>query len=262
MFNLRVSSPTVAVLGLGEAGSRLAADLVAAGARVRGYDPLAGPTLEGVERTPDIGAAVAGSDVVLSLTAAAAAAEAAASALASLSPDAVYADLNTASPTSKRELATVVAGAGARFADVALLGPIPARGLGTPALASGDGARAFADLLGPLGMPVEVVSGEPGDAAARKLLRSVFMKGVAASAIESVRAAEAAGDREWLQGQLADVVGLPLLQRLLDGSREHAARRVEEMDAACELLLDLGVEPRMASASMAVLAELSAEGGR
>ena len=155
-----------------------------------------------------------------------------------------------------------MADAGARFADVALLGTVPAHGLGTPALASGEGARAFVEALGPLGMSVQVVSDQPGDAAAMKLLRSVFMKGLAASALESVRAAEAAGDRRWLEEQLEEVIGRPLLERLLEGSREHAARRVEEMDAARDLLLELGVEPRIASASRAVLAEIAAEEGR
>ena len=40
----------VAVLGLGEAGGRIAADLVAAGADVRGWDPVARPS--GVSLTP------------------------------------------------------------------------------------------------------------------------------------------------------------------------------------------------------------------
>jgi 3-hydroxyisobutyrate dehydrogenase-like beta-hydroxyacid dehydrogenase len=253
--------PTVAVVGLGEAGSRIAADLVEAGARVRGYDPLAGSSPDGVDRPPDLASSVAGSEVVLVLTTAAAALEAATAALPSLTPGAIYADLNTASPSLKRELAALVAGAGCHFADVALLGPVPARGLGTPALASGKGARAFADALGPLGMPVEVVSEEAGEAAALKLLRSVFMKGLAASAIESLRAAEAAGRADWLEQQLADVIGRPLLERLVEGSRQHAARRVDEMEAARDLVLELGVEPRIASASMALLAELSGESG-
>jgi 3-hydroxyisobutyrate dehydrogenase-like beta-hydroxyacid dehydrogenase len=255
-------APTVAVLGLGEAGSRLAADLVAAGARVHGYDPLTSSTPDGVVRAPDPASAVARSDVVLVLTAAAAALEAATAALPSLPPGAIYADLNTASPSLKRKLATLVAAVGGQFADVALIGTVPGRGLGTPALASGQGARAFAESFGPLGMPVEVVSDEAGDAAALKLLRSVFMKGLAAAAIESLRAAEAAGHADWLEQQVAEVIGLPLLQRLLEGSRQHAARRVDEMEAARELLLELGVEPRIASASMAQLAELSTSRGR
>ena len=243
----------IAVLGLGEAGGRLAADLAAAGADVRGYDPDPSAEVAGVTRAPDVQTAVSGTDFVLSVNSAAVAAEAAVAALPALG-DAVYADLNTAAPALKRELAAVVE----RFADVALLGPVPATGLRTPALASGAGAQAFADALGPLGMPVEVVSERAGDAATLKLLRSVFMKGLAASAVESLDAAEAAGHREWLEGQIHEVIGEPLLTRLVEGSHRHAVRRAEEMEAARELLAELGVEPRIASASAALLAEIAA----
>jgi 3-hydroxyisobutyrate dehydrogenase-like beta-hydroxyacid dehydrogenase len=166
---------------------------------------------------------------------------------------AIYADLNTAAPSLKRELASVVS----HFADVALLGPVPARGIATPALASGPAAQAFAETFEPLGMPVDVVSGEPGDAAAMKLLRSVFTKGLAAAAIESVQAAEAAGHTKWLKQEIAAVIGRPLLDRLLSGSQAHALRRIDEMEAARELLDELGVEPRIASASADVLRSLS-----
>jgi len=253
-----VSALVVAVLGLGEAGSRLAADLVAAGVDVRGYDPNAPDAVQVPTRTPDPETAVAGSDVVLSVNTARAALDAAAASLPVLRESTLYADLNTASPELKRELAALVAGAGARFADVALLGPVPTRGLRAPVLASGVGARAFADLFGPLGMPVEVISDQAGDAATLKLLRSVFMKGLAAAAMESVQAAEVAGRAEWLEHEIAEVIGRPFLERLLEGSRKHAARRVEEMEAACDLLLELGIEPRIASASASLLAGLAA----
>jgi 3-hydroxyisobutyrate dehydrogenase-like beta-hydroxyacid dehydrogenase len=243
----------IAVLGLGEAGGRLAVDLAAAGADVRGYDPDAGADVAGVTRAPDVQTAVSGTDFVLSVNSAAVAAEAAVAALPALG-GAVYADLNTTAPALKRKLAAVVE----RFADVALLGPVPATGLRTAALASGAGAQAFADALGPLGMPVHVVSDRAGDAATLKLLRSVFMKGLAASVTESLDAAEAAGHREWIEEQIAEVIGEPMRERLVDGSRRHAARRVEEMEAARELLLELGVEPRIASASAALLAEMAA----
>ena len=146
------------------------------------------------------------------------------------------------------------------FADVALLGPIPQRGLRAPVLASGAGAAAFAELFEPLGMPVEVLSERAGDAAALKLVRSVFMKGLAAAVVESMQAAEIAGQAEWLAKEIAGMVGQPYLERALEGSRKHAARRVDEMEAARELLVELGVEPRIASASAA--AARRARGGR
>lgn len=252
------STPAVAVLGLGEAGSRLAADLVSAGVEVRGYDPAAASVPEGVHRAGDPGSAVSGATVVLALTTASTALAAAESVLAGLGSGVTYADLNTTAPALKRDIAALVHRSGARFVDVALLGPVPARGLGTPALASGAGAQAFANVLGPLGMPVEVLSDRPGDAATLKLLRSVFMKGLAASALESLRAAEAAGRASWLEGEIAAVVGEPLLGRLVEGSRRHAMRRLDELEAARGLLVELGVEPRIVAASAAVLGELAA----
>ena len=243
------------MLGLGEAGGRLAADLVALGVEVRGYDPDPGSAFPS---TSDAAAAAAGSDVVLSVNSAKAALDAAAACLPALSEAMIYADLNTASPALKRELATLVDGVGARFADVALLGPVPTRGLQAPVLASGTGARAFAELFEPLGMPVDVISGEAGDAATLKLVRSVFMKGLAAAVVESMEAAERAGHAGWLADEIAAMIGRPFFERALDGSRKHAARRVDEMEAARDLLVELGVEPRVASASAAQLAELAA----
>ena len=53
------------------------------------------------------------------------------------------------------------------------------------------------------------------------------------------------------------MIGQPLLERLLEGSRRHAARRTDEMVAARDLLARLGVEPRVADASAALLRSLS-----
>lgn len=250
-----MSPQNVAVLGLGEAGVRLAADLVAAGAIVHGYDPAV------PGGAADTQTAVKDADVVLSVNSGSAALAAAESALPALRHEAVYADLNTAAPALKQAIAARAADAGVAFADVALLGPVPARGLSTPTVASGTGAARFAELMIPLGMPVEVVSERAGDAATLKLLRSVFMKGLAASVVESLAAAEAAGTRDWLEREIAGVIGEPLLARLVEGSHEHAGRRVDEMEAARDLLLTLGVEPRIATASASLLADLAAGRG-
>lgn len=237
----------VAVLGLGEAGGRIARDLREAGAEVSGFDPaVAGGA-------PDVAGAVEGADVVLSLNSAAVARRVAESALSALG-DALYADLNTSAPALKRSLAELV---GPQLVDVALLGPVPSRGLATPALAAGPRAAEFAALLAPLGMPVEVVSDVVGAAAQRKLLRSVFMKGVATAAVESLAAAERAGERAWLHDELVEVIDAQLLDRFVEGSHTHAVRRTEEMEAAADLLRELGVEPHMAAASAAVLKDLA-----
>jgi 3-hydroxyisobutyrate dehydrogenase-like beta-hydroxyacid dehydrogenase len=156
----------------------------------------------------------------------------------------------------------VAAAAGVRFADVALMAPVPGNGLRTPALASGPAAGAFVAALAPLGMPVEHAGDEPGRAAARKLLRSVVMKGLAALVIESLRAAEAAGlaaetwDNVVAQLTAADEV---LLRRLVGGTGRHAVRRAHEMEAAADLLAELGVEPTMTLATVAQLRGIAAD---
>ncbi len=109
-------------------------------------------------------------------------------------------------------------------------------------------------------MPVDVVGAHPGDAAGLKLLRSVFMKGVAAAAIESLEAAKLAGAEERVHADIAGVIGEELLERFLSGSRTHAARRVDEMNAAAAYVEELGVEPRIASAAAAWLEQLRDEG--
>jgi hypothetical protein len=55
------------------------------------------------------------------------------------------------------------------------------------------------------------------------------------------------------------VIGEPLLERLLTGSRAHAARRQDEMHAAADYLAELGVSPRIAVAAAEWLAQLRDE---
>jgi 3-hydroxyisobutyrate dehydrogenase-like beta-hydroxyacid dehydrogenase len=241
----------VAVLGLGEAGGRIAADLAEAGCVVRGWDPAR--SLDGIASAASAEEAVRGADVVLSINAAAVALDVAVGVADTLAGDALYADLNTAAPSLKQELAWALPGL---FVDVALVGIVPSTGLRTAALASGEGAERFAGIFGPLGMPVEVVGSRPGDAAGLKLLRSVFMKGLAAAAVETLEAAGAAGAEDRLHTEIAAVIGEQLLERLLSGTRAHAARRVDEMRAAAAYLEALGIEPRIASAAADVIQQL------
>jgi len=250
----------VAVLGLGEAGASIAADLATLGAVVVGWDPDAARHANDVELAGSAGAAVEHAEIVLSINSGAAAVDAARESASALDEGKLYADLNTASRSVKENVAEIVEACGAAFADVALLAPVPRRGIRTPSLASGSGAEEFARRFGPLGMPVQVVGAEPGAAAERKLIRSVFMKGLAAAIGESLAAADAAGCEEWLRDEiertLAGADG-SLVERLVTGSRRHAVRRTEEMEAAAELLRELGVDPRISQASAGWLSGLA-----
>ena len=230
---------TITILGLGEAGRLYARGLRGAGALVRGYDPhheLGDPD---VAQFADLAGALAGADVVMSLVGGAAAASVARDALPLMARSAVYADLNTASPALKVRVAELARTYGVAIADVAVLAPVLRAGHRTDLIASGEGARLLAERLGAFGVPIEVIAGDAGDAARLRLLRSVFMKGLAALVIESVGAARAVGAEEWLREQLAQELGpngRERVDRLIEGTHSHAVRReLEVRDAMAEI---------------------------
>jgi 3-hydroxyisobutyrate dehydrogenase-like beta-hydroxyacid dehydrogenase len=257
---VKVSGTTIAVLGLGEAGRLIAAGLAQAGAVVRGYDPLAGPPA-GVSAATDAAQACHGAEVVLSINSAAAALTALNQGLPGCGSDVLWADLNTAAPAVKEELARV-AGDRAFVVDVAVMGAVPPRGIATPMAASGPGAESLARTLRPYGASIEVIDGPVGAAATRKLVRSVFQKGMAAAVVEALAAARAAGLEEWLSANIATELtraDASTLERLVVGSRLHAVRRIHEMQAAAELLDALGVPARVTRASQDWLTDLAGE---
>lgn len=244
----------IAVIGLGEAGRVFAAGFAARGAQVAAYDlrPPADPPA-GVELAATARAAVTDAELVVSLVGAASAAEVAETAFPELAPGAVFADFNTAAPDAKGALADRAAELGVAFADVAVLAPVLRAGVDAPLIASGAGAARAARLLGPLGVPIEVVGDRAGDAAGLKLLRSVFMKGLAGVVLESLAAAASRDADGWLRGQIAAELGPAggdLVDHLVEGTRRHARRREHEMRAARAYLDELGTPSWMTAGAI------------
>lgn len=249
----------VGVLGLGEAGSRYAGDLAAHGWSITAYDPAPVATPDGVTRARSLLEAVREADVVLSLTGARYAIEVAAQA-AAMREGTCYADFNSASPAAKRQVANAFDGTGVNVADVAVLAPVPRRGASTPLLVSGPGAGAVASAFRAIGTDVELLDAEVGAAAGRKLLRSVFMKGLAATVLEAVEAGAAAGCEDWVRDQIAGELGPDgpaLVDRLIEGTRAHAARRLHEMRDSRDYLLELGADTAICDATISRLEKLA-----
>lgn len=248
---------TVAVLGLGEAGGAIARDLVEAGAVVRAYDPAV-PTPHGMVPATAEADAAKGTDLVLSVNSAKAAADALRAGVAEAT---VWADLNTASPGLKRQLAEIAGDVA--FADVAIMAPVPGRGLRTPMLASGPAAARVAEMLRSLGASVTTVDGPAGLAAERKLLRSVFFKGLAAAVVEALAAGRAADCEEWLRDNITEELTRAdesTVERLVSGTYQHAVRRADEMAAATDMLTELGVDPTITAATRDLLTRLAGRG--
>lgn len=257
-----VGGEIVAVLGLGEAGSLLARDLVRGGARVRGWDPMPHGDLSEIPFAPSFVDAVRGATIVLSVNWAIVAHEVARETLPFLGPGALFADLNTAGPGVKAELGEIVAPSGAAFVDVAMMSPVPPLGIRVPMFLAGPGAERLAAFLRPFGTPVEVVGARAGEAAARKLCRSVFFKGMSAAVCEALEAARAAGVEDWLRSDITKTfvnADASTLERVVDGTYRHAVRRAHEMRDASALLADLGVPATIATATAESLERIAAE---
>jgi 3-hydroxyisobutyrate dehydrogenase len=250
-----------AVIGLGEAGSRYAAALADHGHDVAGLDPGDKPTPPGVRRVGSMAQAVADAELVLVATGAAASPGIATAAAPCLLPRACYADFTSSAPAVMEHLAQIVEGAGASFADVAILGPVTWHGARTPLMVSGSGGKAVDELMSALGAKVEVLDAPAGAAMAHKLLRSVFMKGLASIIGEAVEASRAAGYEQWARNQIAAQLagdGHAVIDRLLTGTELHAERRRLEMRDTAAYLDSLGVAPVMTRATEAALQRIAA----
>lgn len=253
----------VTVFGLGEAGSEIAAGLARAGAEVHAYDPAGVPTPRGVTRHDQPQTAVEGVILVMAVTAASDAPTALAQAVAEMRRGTVYADLSTAPPALKESLAETAAAQGLSFVDVALMAPVPGRGLATPSLASGRGAAAYADVLNRLGASVEVIGDSPGEAAARKLIRSIVTKGLTALLLEALETAHSDDSLEWAWGHLAETlttIDRTMIERLIEGTGKHIHRRLIEMESAQAMIEGLGVPALMTAATVETLRRIGEKG--
>ncbi|MGI9596524.1 MAG: DUF1932 domain-containing protein [Acidimicrobiales bacterium] len=249
----------ICVFGLGEAGSLLASDLLVAGAEVSAYDPAEVATPDGVMRYVHPALAVRNADVVLGLTSGSDARLALLQSLEAIGLETVYADLSTGSPQMKTELAGFAGSRDIPFADVALMAIVPGNGIATPSLAAGTGADQYCRIVNELGGQVDAIDGPSGTAAAKKLLRSVMMKGTAAVLVEAIKAGAAFDDLEWLWSNLGTEISEAderWLRRLVVGSKTHARRRMQEMEEAVAMLNELDTPSVMTAATVASLAQL------
>ncbi|MDA7947772.1 MAG: DUF1932 domain-containing protein, partial [Hyphomicrobiaceae bacterium] len=160
--------------------------------------------------------------------------EAAETTLPFMSQGSVYVDVSTGAPDSLRASTRAFDEADRAFVDVAIMGAIALTGGKTPVLIAGEEAeraKAFFELMG--ANPKILEGGNPGDAVALKLLRSVIIKGLECLSIESLTAAEHLGIRDRLLDALGDVDNGPiadLIGSLVTTHILHAERRMHEME--------------------------------
>jgi 3-hydroxyisobutyrate dehydrogenase-like beta-hydroxyacid dehydrogenase len=261
----------ITFIGFGEAGMAFADANPARAAR--GYDrKLDDPTTRaakladfatcGVVACDTAEEAVTDVGIVLSLVTADQALGAASADAPFLADGALWLDLNSVAPDTKRAAAEMISPR-ARYVDVAVMAPVHPARRGVPLLVSGPHADAGAAALVALGFDdVRIVSGGIGAASSIKMIRSVMVKGIEALSAECVIAAEAAGVREAVIASLdASWPGADWARRFdynLDRMMVHGLRRAAEMDEVVKTLDALGTGAAMTRGTVARQREIGA----
>ncbi|MCO5949359.1 NAD(P)-dependent oxidoreductase [Mucilaginibacter flavidus] len=250
----------IAVLGLGEAGSHFANGLAKLGFNVFGWDPIPKRVLhKSVNFAKSNLEAAQNADIIFSVNLTSVSEEVATEVLPCLNEKKIYAELNTSSPGKKQIIYENLRTTGIQFADVAIMAPVPPKGIFTPMLTSGPGAIPLADIMQPFGLSIIPVDGNVGQAALLKLLRSIVYKGIAAVICEAMDAGMLFGQEKYIREQICSIIGGQdeLIDRFVEGSRTHAIRRIHEMDAVVEMLMNKGINPVMSEATKENLQKLA-----
>lgn len=254
------SEMNIAVLGLGEAGSHFANDLAKIGFNVFGWDPNPKHHLHNsVHFAKSNLEAAQNSEIIFSVNLTSVSADVAAEVLPALSEKKIYAELNTSSPDTKRTIYENLKATGVKFADVAIMAPVPPKGIFTPMITAGPGAISLASIMQPFGLSIIPVDGDVGHAALLKLLRSIVYKGIAAVICEAMDAGKSFDQEKYIREQICSIIGGQdeLVDRFVEGSRTHALRRIHEMDAVVEMLTNKGLNPVMSAATKENLQKLA-----
>lgn len=252
----------VCLLGFGEVGQALAADLRSRGAELKAWDlkfidagssPALAAGKLGVSAASNAWSAVADADVVICAVTAAQIGAAAHSVAAHLKPQTYYFDLNSTSPAAKRTAAAIIESSGGRFVEAAIMSAIAPRGVASPMLLGGAHAMEFLAVATQLGFSgVQHFSEKLGAASAAKMCRSVVVKGLEALMIESLLTARNFGVEQVVLESLKATFPAANLHTnsryMISRALIHGRRRAEEMREVARTVTEAGVSPRMSGA--------------
>lgn len=176
------------------------------------------------------------------------------SVVGTLRPGQLYVDVSASTPLVKGQVWQLVQDTGVLFVDAAMLGSLPQDKHKVPITASGNGAQRFLEVMSAYHMDITVAGERPGDASAIKLVRSIYMKGIASLMVEMLQGAVAYGVEEEVVSSIATSMdGIPFqqhLDRLVTGSALHCKRRAAELKGSVSMLREAGLDPRMTQAAM------------
>jgi len=166
----------------------------------------------------------------------------------------VYADVSASTPAVKKEIWSMLEPRGVLFVDAAVLGSLPQNRHKAPITASGNGAQAFSNLMTPLGMRITLAGDRAGAASAIKLVRSIFMKGIAACIYEMLQGGDAYDVSDEVVASVSESLdGIPFtehMKRLVTGTAIHADRRGAEVEGSIKMLEECGLDASISAATV------------
>lgn len=170
-----------------------------------------------------------------------------------LRPGQLYVDVSASTPATKEAIWEAIKDTGVLFADAAMLGSLPKDKHQVPITASGNGAARFHELMTPYGMKITLAGEKAGSASAIKLVRSIFMKGIAVLMIDMLQAADAYGVADEVVasvGKSLDGIAFAShLDRLVTGTALHCTRRAAELKGSVAMQEEAGLNPEMTLAA-------------
>lgn len=170
-----------------------------------------------------------------------------------LRADQIYVDVSASTPATKVAIWDAIKDTGVLFADAAMLGSLPKDKHKVPITASGNGAAKFYELMTPYGMKITLAGEKAGSASAIKLVRSIYMKGIASLMIEMLQVADAYDVTEEVVASISKSMdNIPFtshLDRLVTGSALHCVRRAAELKGSIAMLNEVGISAEMTTAT-------------
>ncbi len=197
--------------------------------------------------------ALQGASIIFSTVTADQAEKAAREAAKHLGAGALYCDMNSCAPSSKREAAKTIEASGGRYVDVAVMSPVLPLRHHAPLLVSGPHATEAVTALQAMDMRPTLAEGPVGTASAIKMIRSIMVKGIEALVLECVLSATREGVDEIVLSSLEETFpgfGWPdRAAYMLERAMVHGTRRAAEMEEVAKTAADLGLSGRMAQAT-------------
>lgn len=173
----------------------------------------------------------------------------------------LYVELSASTPKTQSEIFETLKESQVNYVDASIMGPVPVYAHKVPILASGPGSKILIEKMQPYHMNITKINEHPGSASSVKLIRSIYMKGIASLLIETLKAADTYSVSELVLESISETFDnrsfIESMNRLVTGTAIHSERRAKELIGTIEMMEDKDLNHFMTDATKAKLEEIT-----